>query len=108
MYARKRDVTADGLSRVAAVVASYSESPETVADAAVAPGEKAAPPTGAEASGLDDLIAKAAMAMERHAEAAQGIRRRGAAYNTKGRTAPTRDPIGEPADGTPRKLDIIR
>lgn len=90
---RDREVTAGGMTRVAAVVASLAES--SLSSEAEAQGN------------LTDLIAKAAQEMEQHAGATRMYRVRGMAQRGKASVSLTAAKGGAgPADG--RKLDVRR
>lgn len=88
---RAREVTADGMTRVAAVVASLVESS-----------------TAASAEGsLTDLIAKAAQEVEHHASATRILRTRGLAQRGRASESLRAATSGVVAAG-PRTLDVVR
>ncbi len=88
---RAREVTADGMTRVAAVVASLVESSTA---------------TNADVS-LTDLIAKAAQEVEHHASATRILRTRGLAQRSRASESLQAATSGAVAAG-PRKLDVVR
>jgi hypothetical protein len=90
---RARDVTADGMTRVAAVVAALVESA-----AATAPDNTVS---------LTDLIAKAAKEMDHHGTATRAQRNRSLAQRegaNESLAAAKRNAVAAPV----RKLDIVR
>lgn len=97
--ARARDVTTDGMIRVAAVVAAMAEF-----DASNAPS---APSASASERPLKDLIAKAAQVVAGHASAARGMRSRGLAQQGRARES-LRMAASGPDAAMPRKLDLVR
>jgi len=89
--ARRREVTADGMTRVAAVVAAMAESSAG----------------GADGAALTDLIAKAAQEVDRHAGAARMLRVRG--LESRGRSpASLKAAHGAAVDAPARTLDVVR
>ncbi len=89
----RRGVTADGMTRVAAVVAALVESSESAEANAGGP--------------LTDLIAKAAQGMERHAGDARILHFRGAAQRERAGES-LRAANGGIVSAAPHKLDVIR
>lgn len=89
--ARHREVTADGMTRVAAVVASMVES-SRVADAD---------------GPLSDLIAKAAQVVENHATTTRILRTRGVAQQSRANES-LRVANGGAVAAVVHKLDVTR
>ena len=94
--ALERGVTAGGMTRVAAVIASMAES----ALALPAPTEHSHVP-------LNDLIAKAAQVVEAHASTAQRMRRRGLAQQGRAHQSSLAATTGHGAMAL-NKLDVVR
>lgn len=90
--ARRGEVTADGMTRVAAVVAAMVASSPDVADSR---GE------------LGDLIAKAAQEVEQHASATRAMRMRGLAQRGRANASLAAASGGSEAPAV-RTLDVIR
>lgn len=93
--ARAREVTADGMTRVTAVVAELVELDRTE-------------PTGHAAgeAPLNDLIAKAAQVVARHASVIRGMRSRG--LEQQGRSRESLRVAGSGADAVePHRLDFV-
>jgi hypothetical protein len=94
--ARRREVTEDGMTRVAAVVAAMVESSSTAEDAR-------------KNVDVTDLIAKAAQVVDKHAGAARMMRARGLAQQRRANASlsPPRAPVGD-GTTTARRLDVTR
>lgn len=90
---RRREVTADSMTRVAAVVATLVEA-------------SAAAPASAEVP-LTDLIAKAAQEVEQHASASRILRTRGVALHKQAGESLKAAPGGASA-AAGKKLDVVR
>lgn len=99
---RARDVTTDGMIRVAAVVAAMAEMDATHATHAT--NETHASPSERP---LKDLIAKAAQVVAGHASAARGMRSRGLAQQGRARESLRIAVSGQDA-AAPRTLDLVR
>lgn len=91
-----RDVTMDGMIRVAAVVAAMAE-----LDASDAPNAPALERP------LNDLIAKAAQVVAGHASVIRGMRSRGLAQQGRSRES-LRNAASGPDAANPRTLDFVR
>jgi hypothetical protein len=90
---RRREVTEDGMTRVAAVVAAMAESSGTDA------GERTS-------ASLTDLIAKAAQVLESHASSTRSMRARGLAQ--RGKASESLSAMRDSGPAVARTFDVTR